>query len=134
MIEPFYPTGKRGRSPIGIERMLRMYLLQLFYHSSDPGTEEAICDSYALRKFMKLDFVKGQVPDETTLCKFRHVIEGHDLHERFFQKLNEFLTERGLTWRGGTLLDATIIAATASTENKKKERGPEMHQTKKQNQ
>lgn len=134
VIEPFYPKGTRGRPPIGLEKMLRMYLLQIWFNLSDPATEDAIYDSYAMRKFVGIDFMTESVPDETTLCKFRHLLEEHDLNQVFFDQLTRKLEEEGVMWKGGTIVDATIIASTSSTKNKKKERDPEMHQTRKGNQ
>ena len=84
LIRPFYPQGKRGRRPIEIETMLRMYLLQNWFNLSDVGIEEAVYDSYAMRKFMHLDFMVQQVPDSTTLLHFRHLIEKHLIGEKIF--------------------------------------------------
>ena len=84
VIEPYYPKGKRGRPPMGIEKMLRMYLLQIWFNLSDPATEDAIYDSYAMRKFTGIDFMTETVPDETTLCKFRHLLETNGLNKLFF--------------------------------------------------
>ena len=85
VIEPYYPSGKRGRPPMGIEKMLRMYLLQIWFDLSDPATEDAIYDSYAMRTFTGIDFMTEAVPDETTLCKFRHLLEAHGLNKLFFR-------------------------------------------------
>jgi IS5 family transposase len=134
MIEPFYPNGHRGRPPIGIEKMLRMYLLQLWFNLSDEGVEDAIYDSYALRKFSHVDFLKEQVPDATTLLKFRHLLETNGIGKKIFEDINTRLDAAGLIMHGGTIVDASIIAAAPSTKNKKGERDPEMHQTKKGNQ
>ena len=84
VIEPYYPKGKRGRPPMGIEKMLRMYLLQIWFNLSDPATEDAIYDSYAMRKFTGIEFMTESVPDETTLCKFRHLLEANGLNKLFF--------------------------------------------------
>ena len=86
VIEPYYPKGKRGRPPMGIEKMLRMYLLQIWFNLSDPATEDAIYDSYAMRKFTGIDFIKESVPDETTLCKFRHLLEANGLNKLLWCK------------------------------------------------
>ncbi len=134
IIEPYYPSGKRGRPPMGIERMLRMYLLQIWFNLSDPGTEDAIYDSYAMRKFVGIDFLSEGVPDETTLCKFRHLLEQNGLNKLFFDAINRVMAETGHMMKGGTIVDATIIDSPSSTKNAKKKRDPEMHQTKKGNQ
>lgn len=133
-IEPYYPSGKRGRPPMGIEKMLRMYLMQCWFNLSDEGIEDVIYDSYAMRSFLKLDFTEEQVPDATTLLKFRHLLELHNINKVFFDAIANFLDRHGHMMRGGTIVDATIIAAPSSTKNAKKERDPEMHSTKKGNQ
>lgn len=134
IIRPYYPTGKRGRPPIDLELMLRMYLLQVWFNLSDPGTEDAIYDSYAMRKFTGINFMKGSVPDETTLLNFRHLLEEHRLNKLFFEAINRVMEETGHVMRGGTIVDATIIDAPSSTKNAEKKRDPEMHSTKKGNQ
>lgn len=133
LIEPHYFKGKRGRPPIGIERMLRMFLLQAWFTLSDEGVEDAIYDSYAMRKFMGIDFMKEQVPDATTLLHFRHLMEEHKIGERLFKAIRRVMDETGHIMHGGTIIDATIISAPSSTKNESKERDPEMHQTKKGN-
>ena len=133
-VEPYYPRGKRGRPPMGIEKMLRMYLLQCWFSLSDEGLEDAIYDSYAMRSFMGINFFDEQVPDATTLLKFRHLLEKHNIGKVFFDAIARALAEYGSMMRGGTIVDATIINAPSSTKNEKKERDPEMHQTKKGNQ
>ncbi|MDR2487946.1 MAG: IS5 family transposase [Desulfovibrio sp.] len=132
-IEPYYPNGKRGRPPMGTEKMLRMYLLQCWFNLSDEGLEDAIYDSYAMRTFMGVNFFDDQVPDATTLLKFRHLLEKHNISKVFFDAIVRVLAERGHMMRGGSIVDATIINAPSSTKNEKKERDPEMHQTKKGN-
>lgn len=131
LIEPYYPAGKRGRPPLGIEKMLRMYLLQCWFNLSDEGIEDAIYDSYALRSFMGLDFLQEQVPDATTLLKFRHLLEKHEIGEKLFHFISEQLEKNGYMMRGGSIVDATIIQAPSSTKNRAHERDPEMCQTKK---
>ena len=134
VIEPFYPKGKGAcRPPIGIERMLRIHFVQHWFNLSDPGVEEALYDSRALRRFVGIDLGREPVPDETTICKFRHLLERHDLGSRLFVLIGEYLDENGLKVNRGTIVDATIINAPSSTKNKKKERDPEMRQTKKGN-
>lgn len=132
-VRPYYPAGKRGRPVKGIETMLRMYLLQTWFNLSDEGAEDAIYDSYAFRKFMKIDFMTEQVPDATTLLKFRHMIEKNHLGEEFFKAINRVMEATGHIMHGGTIIDATIINAPSSTKNAEKKRDPEMHQTKKGN-
>lgn len=133
LIAPYYPEGKRGRPPKGIEKMLRMYLLQCWFSLSDEGLEDAIYDSYAMRTFMKINFMEEQVPDATTLLKFRHLLEKHNIAKMIFEAVSSTLEKNGHMMRGGTIVDATIINAPRSTKNEKKERDPEMHQTKKGN-
>lgn len=116
MIRPHYPSGKRGRPVRGIETMLRMYLLQIWFTLSDVGVEDAIYDSYAMRLFMKLNFLNEQVPDSTTLLKFRHLLEEHKIEEQIFEDLKERLDKAGLLMHGGTIVDATIIHAPTSTK------------------
>lgn len=134
LIEPFYYSGSKGRKPKPIETMLRMYLLQLWFSLSDEGVEEAIYDSYAMRRFMGLDFAVEQVPDATTLLHFRHLLEKHRLGEKLFEAQNQIFDEQGWLMRGGSIVDATIIAAPSSTKNATGTRDPEMRQTKKGNQ
>lgn len=131
IIRPYYPNGKRGRPPIGIETMLRMYFLQVWFSLSDVGVEDAIYDSYAMKSFMKIDFTKEQVPDATTLLHFRHLLEEHGLCEMMFKYIVKCLEQQGLMMHGGTIVDATIISAPSSTKNRTGKRDPEMHQTKK---
>ena len=134
VIAPFYPKGERGRPPIGLERMLRVYFLQQWYALADEALEDALYDSQALRGFARIDLAAEGVPDATTLLKFRRLLETHDLCKGLFTAINADLTARGLLLREGTLVDATLIAAPSSTKNQEKERDPEMHQTKKGNQ
>ena len=137
LIEPHYyaeRAGKRGRKAKPVETMLRMYLLQVWFSLSDEGVEDTIYDSYAMRRFMGLDFGVEQVPDATTLLHFRHLLEEHKLGERLRAAQSEIFEEEGWIMRGGSIVDATIIAAPSSTKNATGERDPEMHQTKKGNQ
>ena len=134
VIEPHYPKGKRGRPPIGIERMLRIYFLQQWYALADEALEDALYDSQALRSFAGIDLSVEAVPDATTLLKFRHLLEAHDLTRQIFAEVGALLSERQLLMKEGTIVDATIIAAPSSTKNARKQRDPEMHQTKKGNQ
>jgi IS5 family transposase len=131
LIVPFYPKGARGRPPMGVEKMLRMYFLQQWYGLADEMLEDALYDSQALRSFVGIDLGSEAVPDATTLLKFRHLLENHDLTRAIFGEINALLEERGILMREGTIVDATIIAAASSTKNKSKERDPAMHQTRK---
>lgn len=134
-IEPFYPNPQgAGRRPVGIERMLRIYFLQHWFNLSDPAAEEALYDSRAMRVFVGVDLGQEPVPDETTICKFRHLMERHNLGDQLFHLVNQYLQENGLKVNRGTIVDASIINAPSSTKNKKKQRDPEMHQTRKGNQ
>ena len=134
-VEPFYPKGEgRGRPPIGVERMMRMYIAQQCFGLSDDGTEDAIYDSQAIRGFIGIDLARETAPDATTLLKFRRLLEEHRLTERIFAAINVHLAVKGLMLREGTVVDATIIAAPSSTKNQSEGRDPEMHQTKKGNQ
>jgi IS5 family transposase len=131
-IEPFYPKGEgRGRPPLGLERMLRMYIAQQCFGLSDEGTEDAIYDSPAIRSFVGIDLSREAAPDATTLLKFRRLLEAHGLTAKIFAAINTHLAERGLLLKQGTVVDATIIAAPSSTKNRQGERDPEMHQTRK---
>jgi IS5 family transposase len=135
IVEPHYPkSGKRGRPPIGIERMLRMYFVQQWYGLANVAVEDAIYDSQALRKFCGIDLAVASVPDSTTLMDFRHLLEKNALAQAMLQEVNALLKERGLLMSQGTLIDATLIAAPSSTKNKPRTRDPEMHQAKKGNQ
>jgi IS5 family transposase len=125
LIEPHYPTGDRGRPPIGIDRMLRIYFLQVWFN---------LYDSAAMRDFVDIDLGREPAPDETTICKFRHLLEAHGLGETLFTTVNAHLAAKGIKVGTGTIMDATIIAAPSSTKNEDRQRDPEMHQTKKGNQ
>ncbi len=135
ILEPFYPKPEgAGRPPIGVERMLRIHFLQHWFTLSDPAVEEALYDSRAMRQFVGIDLGREPVPDETTICKFRHLLEAHQLGAQLFTLIRAYLAEQGVTVSQGTIVDATIINAPSSTKNRKKARDPEMHQTKKGNQ
>lgn len=131
VIEPHYPKGSRGRPPIGVERMLRMYLVQQCLGLSDEGIEDAVYDSLSVRRFIGIDLTRGTAPDATTVLKFRRLLERHKLTERIFAAISAHLDEQGLLLRTGTIVDATLIAAPPSTKNKEKARDSEMHQSKK---
>lgn len=133
LIEPVYPKPGKGRSPVGLERMLRIYFLQQWFNLSDPGAEEALYDSLTMRRFAGIDLGREPVPDETTRCKFRHLLERHGLGSALFQQVHEHLEQHGLKPARGTIVDAIVIHAPSSTKNAAKARDPEMHQTKKGN-
>jgi len=135
VIEPFYPKPEAaGRPPVGLERMLRIHFLQHWFNLSDPAVEEALYDSRAMRRFVGIDLGREPAPDETTVCKFRHLLEAHNLGDQLFALIAEYLQENGLKVSTGTIVDATIIDAPSSTKNKDGKRDPEMHQTRKGNQ
>jgi IS5 family transposase len=112
VIEPHYPkSGKRGRPPIGLQRMLRMYFVQQWYGLADEAVEDAVYDSQALRQFLSIDLSQQNVPDATTLTGFRHLLEAHNLTQAMLVEINAMLIERGLLMSKGTLVDATLIGA-----------------------
>ena len=131
VIEPVYPKvgDQGGRPPIPLERMLRIYFLQLWFNLSDPAVEEALYDSVAMRSFVGIDLGMEGAPDETTICKFRHRLERHKLGKTLLKAVNEYLRTNGIRIANGTIVDATIISAPSSTKNKHGKRDPEMHQT-----
>ncbi len=131
-IAPFYPSsGGRGRPPIGLARMLRMYVAQQCFGLSDEGIEDALYDSQAIRHFVGIDLAREAAPDATTLLKFRRLLETHQLTASIFNTINGHLAEKGLLLREGTIIDATLIAVATSTKKREGERVEEMHQTKK---
>jgi IS5 family transposase len=135
IIEPYYPTGEGvGRKPIGIIRMLKIYFLQHWFQLSDPGAEEGLYDSLSFREFVGIDLGSEPAPDETTILKFRHLLEKHKLGEKIFQTINSYLKAQGIKVNQGTIVDATIIEAPTSTKNREQARDPEMKQTQKGNQ
>jgi IS5 family transposase len=134
LIEPWYPKAGNGRRAVGVDRMLRIYFLQQWFNLSDPAAEEALYDSPVMRQFVGIDLGQEPVPDETTICRFRHLLEKHKLGEAMLDTVNYHLGERGIKIATGTIVDATILHAPSSTSNKAGQRDPEMHQTKKGNQ
>lgn len=134
LVEPQYPQAGNGRRPVGVERMLRIYFLQQWFNLSDPAVEEALYDSPVMRQFVSIDLGQEPVPDETTICRFRHLLEKHNLGGKMLDTVNDHLGEHGIKIATGTIVDATIIHAPSSTKNKAGQRDPEMHQTKKGNQ
>ena len=130
-IEPHYPKAGNGRRPIGLERMVRIYFLQQWYGLSDPGMEEALYDMESVRRFAGIELGEDEIPDETTILNFRHLLEKHQLTEKLLEEVNGYLSEKKLLLRGGTIVDATLIAAPSSTKNREKQRDGEMSSTKK---
>lgn len=134
LIEPHYPKPGKGRRPLGLEKMLRIYFLQQWFDLSDPGAEDAIYDSESMRRFVGIELGEDKVPDETTILNFRHLLEKHELTKAIFEEVGALLKEEGLLLKQGTLVDATIISAPSSTKNRSGTRDPEMRQTRKGNQ
>ncbi|MEW8525756.1 MAG: IS5 family transposase [Candidatus Thiodiazotropha endolucinida] len=134
VIESYYPKAGNGRPPVGLERMLRIYFLQPWFNLSDPGAEEALYESRSMCRFAGIDLGREPVPDETTILKFRHLLEKHKLGDPLFRAVGEYLQTQGMKVANGTIVDASIINAPSSTKNKDGQRDPEMHQTKKGNQ
>lgn len=133
LLKPAYAKGTSGpgRPPIPLERMLRIYFLQHWFNLSDPAVEEALYDVSSMRNFVGIDLGRESAPDETTVCKFRHLLEEHDLGKRMFEQVGAHLQRQGLKVSSGTIVDATIIAAPSSTKNAEGKRDPQMHQTRK---
>jgi transposase, IS5 family len=134
LIEPFYPKPGNGRLPVGLERMLRIYFLQQWFNLSDPGVEEALYDSGAMRDFASIDLGREPAPDETTICRFRHLLEALDLGRGLFEEVHRHLEANGLKVSTGTIVDAAIIHAPSLTKNAGRVRDPDMSQTRKGNQ
>ena len=131
LIEPHYPKAGLGRQPHDLERMLRIYFLQQWFNLSDPAAEDAIYDSESMRRFARVELGEDTVPDESTILRFRHLLEKHQLTAAIFESINELLESRRLLLRSGTIVDATIIAAPSSTKNAEGARDPEMKQARK---
>lgn len=130
-IEPHYAKAGNGRQPLPLERMLRVYFMQQWFNLSDPQAEDSLYDIEPMRRFAGIELAEDVVPDETTILRFRHLLEKHRLTEAIFAEVRTLLEKRGLLLKSGTIVDATIIAAPSSTKNATEERDPEMHQTKK---
>jgi IS5 family transposase len=134
LIEPHYPKVGGGRPPYALSTMLRIHCLQQWYGLSDPAMEEALYEIASMRQFAGLSLARGAVPDETTILKFRHLLERHDLARQIFEAIKDHLHAKGLMLRQGTIVDATIVSAPSSIKNSTGERDPQMHQTRKGNQ
>ena len=134
LVSPFAPVGRRGRPPFAVATMLRIHFMQQWFGLSDPAMEEALHDVPLYREFSGLDNWTTRLPDESTILRFRHLLEKHKLAEQMLVVINDMLRDKGLMLRAGTVVDATLIAAPSSTKNASGTRDPEMHQTKKGNQ
>src|SRR5574344_2656239 len=133
-IAPFMPEGKRGRPPFPVESLLRIHFMQQWFKLSDPAMEEALHDVPAFRDFAGLSHWDEHIPSESSILRFRHLLERHKLAEQILATVNALLQAKGLQLKAGTVVDATLIAAPSSTKNQSGERDPEMHQSKKGNQ
>jgi IS5 family transposase len=131
LIEPHYPKPGNGRQPLGVEKMLRIYFMQQWFNLSDPQAEDSIYDSESMRRFAKVELSEDVVPDETTILRFRHILEKNGLTGAIFETINALLAEKRLTLKSGTIVDATIISAPSSTKNATGTRDPEMKQGRK---
>jgi IS5 family transposase len=131
LIEPHYPKAGNGTQPMPLERMLRIHFMQHWFNLSDPAMEDALYDSESMRRFAGIELAEDDVPDETTILRFRHLLEQHRLSEAIFGSIRTLLEQKRLLLKSGTIVDATIIAAPPSTKNAEGARDPEMHQTKK---
>lgn len=131
LIEPFYPKAGQGRRPMPLGTMTRIYCMQQWFQLSDPGMEDALYDSDSMRRFAGIELGDDAIPDETTILNFRHLLEKHYLTQKFFSEVQGLLEARGLMLRQGTIMDATLIEAAASTKNRDKARDPEMSSTQK---
>jgi IS5 family transposase len=131
LIEPHYPRSGKGRQPLGLEKMLRIYFVQQWFDLSDPAAEDAIYDSESIRRFVGVELGEDRVPDESTILRFRHLLETHDLTEAIFGEIRSLLEEKRLLLKTGTIVDATIIHAPSSTKNESGQRDPEMKQGRK---
>lgn len=131
LIEPHYPKAGAGRQPHPMERMLRIYFMQNWFNLSDPQAEDSLYDIESMRRFAGIELVEDAIPDESTILRFRHLLEEHKLTESIFAEVRSLLEEKRLLLKSGTIVDATIIAAPPSTKNAEKARDPEMHQARK---
>ena len=134
LVTPHAPAGRRGRPPFPVETMLRIHFMQQWFGLSDPAMEEALFDVPLYREFAGLDNGNVRLPDESTILRFRHLLEAHKLAGPMLATVNDVLRDKGLMLRIGTVVDATLISAPSSTKNESGQRDPEMHQTKKGNQ
>jgi transposase, IS5 family len=133
LVAPYAPEGKKGRPPFAVQTMLRIHFMQQWFTLSDPAMEEALHDMPLFREFARLDY-STRLPDESTILRFRHLLEQHKLADQMLATINALLSSKGLLLKAGTVVDATLVAAPSSTKNQDGQRDPEMHQTKKGNQ
>ena len=131
LIEPHYPKAGNGTQPKPMEQMLRIYFMQNWFNLSDPQAEDSLYDIESMRRFAGIELMGHDIPDETTILRFRHLLENHQLTEAIFAAIRSMLEEKRLLLKSGTIVDATIIAAPPSTKNEQKARDPQMHQTRK---
>jgi len=131
LIEPHYPKAGNGTQPLPMERMLRIYFMQQWFNLSDPAMEDALYDSESMRRFAGVELVEDAIPDETTILRFRHLLERHQLTQQVFNLVRGLLEQKRLLLKSGTIVDATIIEAPPSTKNEAKARDPQMKQSKK---
>ena len=131
LIEPHYPKAGNGTQPMPMERMLRIYFMQQWFNLSDPAMEDALYDSESMRRFAGVELIDDAVPDESTILRFRHLLERHQLTQKLFELIRGLLEQKRLLLKSGTIVDATIIDAPPSTKNEAKSRDPEMKQGKK---
>lgn len=131
VVEPHYPKAGQGRPPLGLEKMLRIYFLQQWFNLSDPAMEDALYDIESMRRFAGIELGQDEVPDETTILKFRHLLERHQLTRKLFEQVAQYLEQQGLLLREGTIVDATIVNAPRSTKNVTGKPDPEMSSTRK---
>src|SRR5580700_5553406 len=131
LIEPYYPKAGNGTQPKPMEQMLRIYFMQTWFNLSDPQAEDSLYDIESMRRFAGIELLGHDIPDESTILRFRHLLEQHHLTEKIFAEVRSLLEEKRLLLKSGTIVDATIIAAPPSTKNEEKARDPEMRQTKK---
>jgi transposase, IS5 family len=131
LIEPHYPKAGNGTQPMPLQRMLRIYFMQQWFNLSDPGMEDSLYDSESMRRFAQIELIEDAVPDESTILRFRHLLEQHRLTEQIFAQVRTLLEQKRLLLKSGTIVDATIIDAPPSTKNESKARDPEMRSGKK---
>jgi IS5 family transposase len=134
LVTPVYPNGERGRPVMPLRMMLRIYFVQQWFNLSDPAAEDALYDSESIRRFVGVDLSDDAVPDESTILRFRHLLEQHQLTAAMFASVRTMLERKGILLKSGTIVDATILNAPTSTKNATSTRDPEMRQTRKGNQ
>src|SRR5215469_1099877 len=131
LIQPHYPKAGNGTQPMPLERMLRIHFMQHWFNLSDPAMEDSLYDSESMRRFAGIELAEDAVPDESTILRFRRLLEQHQLSQRIFAQIRSLLEDKRLLLKSGTIVDATIIEAPTSTKNADGARDPEMHQVRK---